>query len=661
MKLSLVLFVFITVNILETLCSKDVLPYIKRLTENSILPHQSSVLFEFVSNLFINELTTRNFNKYFSDFQDFFYTYVFRDQNQLKVILTAYITVRNRLNLYKEKIDEGVFELIRVTLNYPITIRPWKIIKEDIFIYYVGKIPKLDRKKFSGYYIDIEQQYFSVTHHFYIGSFKIILYHRDLNEEKKSAIEEESYIVYKNFITFWKRIKLDYVCEVKDINIYIFSTKQQYRRIGIYFNKSVNNGGISSFHKKKIQASVYYEMSDDRIPNAFGHELFHCFTFSTNRRVLHKQNHYEWFVEGSANYLGLKKCQAHNYYGLLNFRHLKIPQILKAGYEDSALYPMGTVLFSFLYNFKPSILRSMIVKQNYNFTPSAYIITEFEKYKKKLGNWCKDNLVNNRNLVQEQYLSVITNDIFLSCPTILIQIEKGPVYFLNNISLRSDSQINQKDFEIFQKTIINIAAKKLLYKSADMLFPINYSGSAFCAIDKKPLSKKSIKKLAERFISKTETILNFADHSVLKDIKKKTKSCNNFINPISLNVNKTLIQKIYSRNLKNKDLTQVITPQKNTVLHMVGMHDPQYFMQLIKTNLKLAISLFNRNCQTPLDFYFNTLNYIKKFGHIPFEHCYNMLIFKPLCKNFKNTAATHNILSISLIFIWIQYMITKYD
>ena len=610
-----------------------------------------------VAELYANYHGVIHFKDTWVRFQIFFNNYIIwtTPTSCFKTLMAMYAHLRKSLrhspHLVTE-IDDAAARLISLTLDYPLTTMRSDHVKQEAYIYYVSKLPsKSDRKRFDGMYETIETQQFPQTTILRSGPVNVTVHHNIRDLDVLNKMQAECDFVYGNFEELWRRLNLSYVHTIFEINMYVYKNRSEYARTGLLLTTNVDNGGIALYQheKRKVQASVFFE--NEIIPSAFGHELFHCLLYTSNRRVVHEPNSY-WYLEGAANRFGFRKCFWRDYFDLRNYQHKTIDEIVRANYEDNILYPMGSALVSFLYEKRPDLLKSAIINYNYTIESNSQLENEFTLFKHNKLAECdymiKRHQANrSANNVQRLYADIVSNDTFKHCRNYIavrfsdcvFVLTPAKLYLENNVFVRSivnpqkiirfnRNEVTQFDFDFLQKGIIKAAVRLMLddrtdpMNVVDKFFSVDdkYSYAANVSCNHEETLASIMMKLPLR--SKTPLVTAASKSAAKLTVRRYEKlalECQIFISPpVTTNATK-------SSDLSEIDLKKPLDVRNNTIIHLAAMHDRDLFLNFYRHYRNLSRMLVNDRNETPIWLFEKSQKYVQHFGHRPNRYCMSIV------------------------------------
>ncbi len=645
----------------------------------------SEDVFILTANLYSRYATSANFRRTFVPIQSLFDTFVIWDPAQFTVCLAAYANVREKFEKNMkivEIIDRAAVQLSKIALTHPLMVtRPQNEIKQDIYMYYVSKfttdiVLANDETKFKkNMYENIEKVLFFYEMSFRMNNLTVHIYHNITRPETLLNMRQVNDQVYNNFKSFYQHLNLDYTHRVLDIYMYVHNKKKNYVRTGPYWNFGVENGGITQYmySSKTIRSNVFFvDYEQDSLPNAYGHEFHHCLLFT-----LESHNQPKWFIEGSADRFGNPECYARAHEGLKAHRNTSITDIVQANYQSNILYPMGTALVAYLYEMRPSLLRSMIIAENYTFEINSVLERDFDLFKKNQIDICNHKIAlstkgkkTNMNSVQQQYMKMIDEETFKNCqnyiqvdfddcafiltPQRLIKQNRerksGRILAQKEIRFNFES-VSQFDFEYLQKGMVKLAIKNLM--PVDYTDPLNilekyfsidnsywYNGQLSCRNDSMAIVRFARLSKFWLDLPMNNGIDNYLNTTLQQDVTfitnliEKAESCRVFIPPPYANTSAILrdftsnVKTLRYERISPQNLAKPLDAHNNTLMHLVAMYNHEYFSQLLKfgdSYRQLVVSLFNLDKHTPLNIYYYSKNFLKKFNRMPSQYCFTYL------------------------------------
>ncbi|QAT90310.1 hypothetical protein KM622_gp024 [Spodoptera exempta nucleopolyhedrovirus] len=634
----------------------------KRGQLSSDLQSAGDVVFKVVAEFYVNY---HGIQREWTVYQNFFNTFIIWAPLKFKTLLAMYANIRSSMGKYSRyrvlQTDEACINLISVALGYPMSVMSVRDVRQEVYIYYVSKIEnKNDWNRFKGMYETIEPLQFPHTTLMHSGPLNISVHHNIRDLQVLVKMQQECEYVYENFKMLWHRLNISYAHTIFNVDVYVYKNRHEYQRTGLLLSSSVDNGGVSIYRssEQKIHASVYFE-DENEIPNAFGHELFHCLLYSSNRRVVHRPN-FHWYLEGAANRFGYRKCFWYDYFNLRNYEHTTIDEIVSSTYGDKILYPMGSALVSFLYEKRPDILRRAVLTHNYTIASDGAVENEFTNFKRNKLIECKyynDKVnrvvVNEKISVQEQYLKMLPNDTFKYCKNyIAIQFDDC-VFVLTPSKLyikyvRFGSYVNpqkiirsnnnevtsQFDFDFLQKGIIKLGAKLLLndtkdpFDVVDKFFSIDdkysYRCNVSCAGETAVRLMLHVPMLASTPLAKIDTVE--AAKNAVRRYENIAKGCQVYILPPvgvegRLRIYVGNIFNLRNEHIAESNLKKPVDAHKNTIIHLAAMFNRALFLKFYRQHNKLTKNLKNYFNATPIWLFENTQKYVRLFGHEPSRYC----------------------------------------
>ncbi|QNV47860.1 hypothetical protein [Alphabaculovirus altersperidaniae] len=624
-------------------------------------------VYQNVANLYINYHSVLRFKENWLQYQYFFNNYIIWAPSRFKTVLATYAHLRSSLRYSRSfvaEVDDAAVRVMVLALNYPLaTMRP-EHVRQEAYIYYVSKLSPNDRQRFNGgLYETIEMQQFPHTTILRSGPVNITLHHNIQNLSVLNRMQEESDFVYDNFKNLWQRLNLSFVHTIRNVDMYVYENRSEYIRTGLLMTINVNNGGIAlyQFKPQKVQASVYFE--GDMIPRAFGHELFHCLLYTSNRRVIHTPNSH-WYLEGAANRFGYRKCFWRDYFDLRNYQHKTIDEIVRADYENKILYPMGSALVSFLYEKRPELLKNAVLRRNYTIPSDAQLENEFTTFKQNKLAECnyvnKNNKYRYKNKVQQLYAQIISNDTFKHCRNYIAVrfsdcvfiLTPTKLYLENGVNARSiinpqkiirfnRNEVSQFDFDFLQKGLIKLAARMMLHDPTDPTDVVNkffsvddkytYGANVSCnnvdtlteivlrlpllRTERTPLSAVASKQIAKMMVQKYE---------------KLSFGCRVFVSPP---VNATGRLRLYverllslrDEHIADVNLKKPLDARANTIIHLAAIYNKHLFLRMYRYNNDLVSHLTNNRNETGIWLFENSQRYLQRFNHEPNRYCMSVV------------------------------------
>ncbi|CDG72782.1 Unknown (Ld129) [Spodoptera exigua multiple nucleopolyhedrovirus] len=622
-----------------------------------------------VAELYANYHKVLRFKDDWVQYQNFFNNYIIWTQpsSRFKTLLAMYAHLRSSLRYSRHfiaEIDEAVVRLISITLDYPLTAMKREHVKQEAYIYYVSKLKNVDRKRFDNLYESIEMEQFPHTTILRSGPVNVTVHHniRDLNVLNK--MQEECDFVYDNFRGLWSRLNISFTHTIFKMDMYVYENRSEYVRTGLLKTISVDNGGISLYQYKpqKIQASVFFD--NDVIPNAFGHELFHCLLYSTNHRVLHQPNSH-WYLEGAANRFGFRKCFWRDYFNLRNYRDKTIDEIVHADYDDKILYPMGSALVSFLYEKRPEILKAAVLNYNYTIVSNAQLESEFTTF--KLNKLAECNYIKNhgrhivggeKEEVQKIYTGqIVSNDTFMRCRNYIAVrfsdcvfiMTPSKLYLENNVFAKSivnpqkiirfnRNEVTRFDLDFLQKGLIKLSARMMLDDPLDPTDVVNkffsvddkYSYAANVSCRDRETMIDIVLRLPLLRIAKNNPLSACKTReeavTTVKKYERLSSECQLYVSP-PVNVTGRLrfyvdrLTSLRDEHIAEINLKKPIDVRGNTIVHLAALYNKYLFLRFYQRNNNLTRYLTNDFNETPICLFENTQRYRKYFKHEPNRYC----------------------------------------
>lgn len=617
------------------------------------------VVYENVAALYANNRAVARFGETWLSFQNFFNSYIIWSPLRYKTLLAMYARVRKSVRHWRHLItdvDDACERLITLTLEYPLATMNQRYIRQEAYIYYVSKLNKVERNRFSGLYETIETEQFPQTTILHSGPVNISLHHDIHNLDTLNRMQEECNFVYGNFKALWQRLNVSFVHNVRDVDVYVYKNRTEYKRTGLLLTDSVDNGGVSVFHykPKKIQASVYFD-DNQEIPHAFGHELFHCLLYTSNRRVLHRSNS-RWYLEGAANRFGFRKCFWRDYFDLRAYQHKTIEEIVHSDYGDKILYPMGSALVSFLYEKRPDILRKAVLDYNYTIVADARLEKEFIDFKQnKLAecDYVRRHQTAVPNTVQAHYVGAVSNETFRHCrnyiavhfddcvfvltPTRLYienNVRVGATVNVQKIIRYSRNEVTQFDFDFMQKGLIKLVVRYLLndtvdpHNIVDKFFSVDdkytYAANVSCGIEQVATLMLALPMRRATLLAKAKDI--DSARNIVRRLEQTVLSCQLYTPP-AVNVSgrlRTYVEHLFhlrDEHIATVNLIKPLDVRGNTILHLSAILNKPLFLRLCQHHYNLTVKLLNYDNRTPVWLFENTQKYIQYFKHEPSRYC----------------------------------------
>ncbi|AYN44981.1 se21 [Alphabaculovirus alterspexiguae] len=653
------------------------------------------VVFKVVTELYVNY---HDMQKHWNLYQNFFNTFIIWAPLKFKTLLAMYAEIRSSMVSSRYRVsqtDDACINLISLALGYPMSVMSMRDVRQEVYIYYVSKIKnRLDWDRFKGMYEAIEPLQFPHTTLMRSGPLNISVHHNVHDLRVLVKMQQECEYVYENFKKLWQRLNVTFTHTIFNVDVYVYKNRHEYTRTGLLFATSVNNGGVSiyNYNEKKIHASVYFEDEND-IPSAFGHELFHCLLYSSNRRVVHLPNS-NWYLEGAANRFGYRKCYWFDYFNLRNYEHKTVAEIVGSTYGDKILYPMGSALVSFLYEKRPDILRRAVLTHNYTIVSDDVIENDFTNFKRNKLIECKYYNNNNNNRrnekmfnIQKQYFQMLPKDIFKDCRNyITLQFEDcvfvltpSNLYMKNKVRNVNPQKIirsnrnevtTQFDFDFMQKGIIKLGAKLMLknikdpFNVIDKFFSIDdnysYACNVSCAGETIIRLMLSVPLLTSTLFVNTTSVE--AAKNIVRRYEEIANGCQLYIPP-PVGVEGRL--RMYVNNLFNlrnehvaeSNLRKPVDAHRNTIIHLAAMFNRPLFLRFYRQNNRLTKTLLNYYNATPTWLFENTQKYVHFFGHEPSRYCITIVsgnysyVYPPLLKHSNDVIINNTLNFTTAIFI----------
>jgi hypothetical protein len=605
-----------------------------------------------------------DFDVCFTSYRNFFNSYVLWAPSRYKTLLSTYARIRSSFQYSRHlttAIDEAAFQLMTLTLEYPLMLMRPHHARQEAYIYYVSKLSTQEKQRFNGLYETIEEKQFPQTTVLHSGPINITVRHDITDLNTLNRMQEESNFVYSNFVRLWERLNVTYTHTIMNVNMYVYENKTEYSRTGLLYSMDVNNGGIALYYPRKIVSLVYFD-GVDVIPRAFGHELFHCLLFSTNRRVLRRANS-RWFVEGAANRFGFRKCIWRDHVGLKTYKQKTINEIVSADYDSDILYSMGSVLVSFLYEKRPDILREAVLSYNYSIRADHNIEQEFSQFKTNKILECNYVRYHQptiyKNTVQQQYVAALPKNTFsgLCRNYIRVDFDNGCVFImtpsrlyktsnLKNASAlnvqyelyNNNQEVSSLDFEFFLKGTLKLAVKYMLNDTSDphdianKYFSVDakysYAAKASCQSNAADPSKSIIDfVLASPIIGKSALAHVGRPREMIARFEETMLSCQVFVAPPVTIVSGRLrtyvehIDQLRDQHIAEVNLVKPLDVHNNTIMHLAAMYNRILFDKLLRQHEKYVTSVVNADNHTAMWTFENTQKYYKRFRHAPNRYC----------------------------------------
>ncbi|AAZ38197.1 ORF-31 [Agrotis segetum nucleopolyhedrovirus A] len=628
---------------------------------NRKLQIAADIVYKNVAELYARYHSLKQFHETWLSFQNFFNYYIIWSPARYKTLLAMYATIRKTMSDNHHtttQIDNAAAKLMELTMEYPLTMLTQQYIRQEAYIYFVSKLNSTERKRFGGMYEAIEAQQFPQKTVIKSGPVNLIVHHDIHTLDTLNRMQEESNYVYDNFRALWRRLNMSFYHMSKDVDMYVYKNKSEYKRTGLLLVHSVDNGGVAEFRwrPRKIQSSVYFD--GDSIPRAFGHELFHCLLYTTNRRIFDRPNCH-WFLEGAANRFGFRKCFWRDHFDLRTYQHKTIDEIVRANYGNNILYPMGSALVSFLYEKRSEVLRRAVLTRNFTIVSDPRMELEFSRYKQNKLDEC--NYVRGKqkivlNTVQTQYKIAVTNATFAHCRKyITIEFDdcafiltRDRLYFEHRVRGGINAQriigynhndVSQFDFDFLQKGLIKLSARYLLNDTddplmiADKFFSVDdkYSYAANASCDADADMRYVIASLTLALPMRTSTLFANANslseaERIVRRIEQTAMSCRTFTPP-PVNVTgrlRTYVENIYHLRDEHIALANLVKPVDfagNTILHLAAVLNKRLFLRLAQQHENIVTQVMNHKNHTPVWLFENTQNYMRRFSHEPSRYC----------------------------------------
>ncbi|AAM09150.1 hypothetical protein [Mamestra configurata nucleopolyhedrovirus A] len=638
---------------------------IVRITSN--ITHQMRLASDDMYYKVASFLANQHSNACFESYQNFFNSYVIWAPERYKTLLATYASLRSdyqHSRRYVAMIDNAAQQLMTITLQYPLlTMRPQHV-RQETYIYYVSRLPdQQHRQMFSGLYETVEQQQFPQTTILHAGPVNITVHHDIRELDTLNRMQEECNFVYSNFVGLWRRLNVTYSHTIMNVDMYVYKNVSEYKRTGLLYATDIDNGGVAMYrYSPRTIVTLVYMENDETIPHAFGHELFHCMLYSSNRRVLRRLNS-DWFVEGAANRFGFRKCMWRDHMDLKMYKQKTINEIVRSNYDSNILYGMGSALVAFLYEKRPDILRKAVLSFNYSIVADHILEQEFTLFKNNRILQCNYVRAHQRTLpgptIQQQYLAILPNDTFkgLCQNYIRIDFDNGCVFImtpnrlyktsnLKNSSalnvqyeLRTNNQdVSSFDLEFFLKGAFKLAVKYMLQDPSDPYDIVN----KYFSVDTK-YSYACRASCQNKNADPSRAIVNFVlaspivDKSVLRHVtrpremigsfERAVMGCQVFIAPPVMMLLGRFrsyvehIEQLRDQHIAVVNLLKPLDANNNTIMHLAALHNPVLFERILAQHKSYATSVVNADRQTAMTMFENTQKYIERFRHAPNKYC----------------------------------------
>lgn len=645
----------------------------------------SADVYTITADLYTRYVTAINFRKTFASIQSLCDAVIIWDSGQFKTCLTTYADLRVKFeknNKFVEFIDRAAVQTATIALEHPLNVlMSKKEIKQDIYMFYVSKFTttivlqdnttiKYNDTRFKASMVEnVEDVLFPYNSTFIINSLNVHIHHNISDPQILLNMRSTSAMVYTNFQMFYQRLGLNFTHKVNNVHLYVHNQRKNYIRTGPYWNYGVNNGGITQYvyDTRQIRANVFFlDYEHDKLPNAYGHEFHHCLLFSLETR-----NQPKWYIEGSADRFGNPECYERDHEGLKAYKNTTIAEITRAGYDSNILYSMGSALVAYLYEMRPSMLKSMIEAQNYTIKITDNLETEFNMFKANKIAQCDRYLAASQHpvsnvrfadTVQSRYMRMIDDETFSVCrnyiqidfddcafiltPTRVIKqnrAQKGAQIIAQKEIRFNYEAVSQFDFEYLQKGMIKIAVKLMMpynYTDAtniiEKYFSVDndywYHGRTSCTNDSQAIVKfaRQSKFWANLPMSQYGNESAQNDQQFVERLVQEVESCQVYMSPPNDDVN--IAVRDYVRDVLNlrskisqRHLSSKVDLHNNTLLHIIAIYNHKFFNRLLQwgNNYKhLVTSLINADSNTPLNMYYYSKGFQQKFNKMPNRYCF---------------------------------------
>ncbi|AUV65291.1 hypothetical protein [Alphabaculovirus myunipunctae] len=645
---------------------------------------QASVpVYRNAARLFADHMTVADMDQTFRSFQNLFNSYIIWSPSLYKTMLGAYARVRARVHQSRRfvaDVDDACVRLVTLTLQYPLTLARADHVRQDAYVYYVSRIENAaERKRFGGIYETVENLQFPQTTTLHCGPVVNVTLHHSIDElSTLNRMQNEVDYVYDNFKKLYARLNLTVSHSIRHVDMYVYRNKTEYERTGLLYADSVDNGGVTMYRTiphSRVVASVYFDNEDqnDNIPNAFGHELFHCLQFTSNRRITFDSR---WFVEGAANRFGFRQCFWKDHYNLRANINATIAEIVRADYDTQILYPMGSALVAFLYEKRPDILRHAVLSRNYSIASNALLEYQFAQFKNNKLRECQYKNQQSSSsssssssppttmskTTLQRYLGALSRDTFAVCknyivvdfrtcafimtPDRLIKFDKPhdnrPLNVQHEIRF-NDVYVSSFDYEYFEKGLIKLIVRLSLndtddpHAIADKYFSVDtnysYRANVSCSMAVTPPLQALID-----FTLKSPTVKmtalarvgNLNVTSMVRRFELGVIGCRTFMVPPPGDSGRSLrnfIDRVEqlpaNQHIADANLVKPIDAYNNTILHLIAIHNRNMYIRIASRMNSTATK--NAYGQTPQWMYENTVRYLKAFKHSPSRYCTTIL------------------------------------
>lgn len=641
---------------------------IVRITDNITYQMQlaGDDMYHNVAQLLAGYHSVVDFDVCFTAYRNFFNSYVLWAPSRYKTLLLTYARIRSSFHYSRHlttAIDEAASQLMTLTLQYPLMLMRPQHARQEAYIYYVSKLSTVERQRFSGLYETIEQEQFPQTTVLHSGPINITVHHDITDLNTLNRMQEESNFVYSNFVRLWQRLNVTYTHTILNVDMYVYENSTEYSRTGLLYSTNVDNAGVAMYHHspRKIVSLVYFK-EDDVIPHAFGHELFHCLLYSTNRKVLRHVNS-SWFVEGSANRFGFRKCMWRDHEGLKRYKQKTIDEIVQANYDSDILYSMGSALVSFLYEKRPDILRKAVMSFDYSIRADHGLEQEFTQFKTNKILECNYVRYHQpavyKNTVQQQYVASLPHNTFtgLCRNYIRVDFDNGCVFIMTpnrlfkTSNLKNTSALNVQhelynnnqevstfDFEFFLKGALKLAVRYMLndtsdpHEIVDKYFSVDtkysYAAKASCQSNAADPSQSIIDFVLASPIIKKSVLAHVArPREMITSFEETVLSCQVFVAPAVTTASGRLrtyvehIDQLRDQHIAEVNLIKQLDVHNNTIMHLAAMYNRGLFDRLLRQHEKYVTSVVNADNRTAMWTFENTQKYYKRFRHAPSRYC----------------------------------------
>nr|AGS47861.1 hypothetical protein wdlz-06GM3 [Ectropis obliqua nucleopolyhedrovirus]QWV59707.1 hypothetical protein EONV_gp119 [Ectropis obliqua nucleopolyhedrovirus]UYO72915.1 hypothetical protein EONV-gp119 [Ectropis obliqua nucleopolyhedrovirus] len=578
----------------------------------------------------------------------------------LKTVLYAFADVRNSYKLHTKRIDTAALNLMKMTLEYPLTIMSETELKKQFYLLYVYKLAKMqDKLFFDGYYTAIKKNdVMANLNHFVVGPFNVSVHHNVRDAYVIDAMYNETLFVYNNVVNFFARTGAQFKYKDDAIDMFVYDNYKSYESMGQLWSIRTDNGGYTHTDRRthKIESHVY-RVQGEILPRNYGHELQHAFMFLANatRRAP------KWFVEGVANRIGNRECHRSDHEAIKHNRNITIATIMKYTYASGTLlYGMGSALTAFLHETQPYILGRMMDTHNFVLNVTHKLEYDFDKFKGNKILECEklyksqELLLQNesssrpiRHLsVEHMYLKTVNMINFKACPRYvmlhfddvtfimtpyaLIKTYKNRYNVNPTIEIKQNkgrTKVSQYDYNwflngILKRTLNYFGDSKNYFKINNMY---SYASVAVCDDPASNPADIIIQFGYKSGIWDTSLYLQNKNlsqgKSFVQSYLKRVEMCKTFINPTITDkrVPKELIRLATNvatlRSFKlshESDKFLALDVRANTILHLLALFNHNIFLNVY--NASLFKNVKNNDGDNPYALYLYAIAYQRHFG-----------------------------------------------